>query len=145
MKDKPDLRVVNSPKQLKKLDGSSNFWKGCPRKLDYLPETSCSLGKPNLESKAGKSEGKCAWWINSEKHNYCFWKYVNEKSTPEGVLPELTHADLAKLFGWSSTKIHFVLKEAVEELTEALEAHGAEDLLDGLASLASSQGSNEQE
>lgn len=132
MKDKPDLKIINSPEE---LESSNNFWRACPRMLELLPEENCELGRPGVNSKSKRvvQEAECPWWINSESHNFCFWKYVNAKSTPEGVMPELVQSDLAKLFGWSNTKTHFALKEAIKELTEALTIHGAEDLLEEIA------------
>lgn len=72
----------------------------------------------------------CEWWINSKEHGYCFWKFLREKSSPDGVMEELVQSELAQLFGYSNTKTHFVLKEAIRELKEALADHGIEDLLD---------------
>lgn len=128
MKDKPDLKLVKTPK---KLEGCNTFWKVCPRALEFLPEETCDMGKPELSSKSKRvtSEGECPWWINSPEHNYCFWKYIHDKSTPDGAMQELVQADLAKLFGWSNTKTHFAIKEALKELVQALEDHDAKDLL----------------
>lgn len=104
--------------QLKK-DAPNNFWNSCPLRLEYLPETECDLGKPILKNNKVPEDPRCEWWINSKKHNYCFWKYINENSDYNGNMKELLQADLAKLFGCSSTKIHFVLKEAMFALKEA--------------------------
>lgn len=127
MKDK--LKLLKTPKA---LDGQTNFWKVCPRVLQYLPEQPCNMGTPEINDKSKRivDEPRCEWWINSKEHNYCFWKYLQEKSSPEGVMPELVQSELADLFGWSNTKTHFILKQAIEELTEALVAYNAEELLD---------------
>lgn len=89
------------------------------------------MGKPTIagKSKRVQDEPQCPWWINSEEHHYCFWRYVQDKSSPEGAMPELVQSELASLFGWSNTKTHFVLKEAIEELTNALKTYGAVQLL----------------
>ena len=49
-------------------------------------------------------------------------------------MKELVQSELAELFGWSNTKTHFMLKQAMVELTEALNAYGASDLLQDLDS-----------
>lgn len=131
--DKKKLELIASPNPLK---ASNNFWRTCPRSLEFLPEKSCSRGKPHisLKSKRVQDEPKCPWWINAKEYHYCFWKYVHAKSSSEGVMPELVQSDLAQLFGWSNTKTHFVLKEAIEELTTALKVYGAVDLLNEIDS-----------
>ncbi len=128
MDDPNKLKLIKTPDQLKE---PNNFWKTCPRVLEFLPESPCMKGKPVISSKSKRvqDEPSCAWWINSKEYKYCFWKYVHAKSSPDGVMPELVQSDLAQLFGWSNTKTHFVLKEAIEELTIALKVYGALDLL----------------
>lgn len=113
----------------------NNFWNSCPLQLEYLPTKVCHCGKPGFD-KSGKivKESKCEWWINSESHNYCFWRYINDKSDPDGFMNEMLQSDLAKLFGCSSTKIHFILKETMVELKE---------LLDGTSILDGENGFNE--
>lgn len=99
----------------------SNFWNCCPLKLQYLPNSECLEGTPVLSgSNKLKNAPKCQWWINSKKYNYCFWKYVKDKSNEYGEMPELAQSDLAKLFSWSNTKAHFILKEAIDQLYEVL-------------------------
>lgn len=114
-----------------KLGQSRDFWRACPRALEFMPDKACSKGKPVKDTKTGKikDEPECPWWINSEEHHYCFWKYLEANSNPDGTMRELTQSELAELFGWSNTKTHFMLKEAMEELTEALSIHGALELL----------------
>lgn len=104
-----------------KSNKSHHFWNSCPRKLDYIPKEPCSQGKPTpLQNGRITSDPECEWWINSEKHGYCFWRYIRDKSKPDGSMKELLQSDLAVLFGCSSTKIHFILKEAMKELEEAI-------------------------
>lgn len=131
MDDDNKFKLIKTPE---KLDRPNNFWKVCPRMLEYLPKEHCMKGKPNISDKSARvqDEPECVWWINSPDHNYCFWKYVNDKSNVDGVMPELVQSDLAHLFGWSNTKTHFVLKEAIQELTNALEVHGAIELLNNM-------------
>lgn len=103
---------------------TTNFWNSCPRKLDYLPESNCSLGKPlKSKDKRNSNPPECAWWINSVEHKYCFWSFIKDKSTPEGSMNELAHADLSRLFGWSSSKTHQIIKESLEELKQAFTKH----------------------
>lgn len=128
MKKDDKFKLLKTPEKLK---GSNNFWRVCPRMLEYLPETHCNKGKPIItgKSKRVQEDPECKWWINSPEHNFCFWRYVNDKSSVDGVMNELVQSELANLFGWSNTKTHFILKEAVEELTNALNVHGAVELL----------------
>jgi len=121
MEHRPKLRLVEKPTT---LSTASNFWRCCPISREYLPETHCPEGKTN-----GKDEPRCEWWINSAQHNFCFWRYVRDKSDADGVMKELVQSELAALFGWSNTKTHFMLKQAVSELTDALKLHGALELL----------------
>ena len=99
----------------KKNPEQRNFWNTCPRKLEYLPDCACPQGK---ESRNLKNEEKhtCPWGINSKKHNYCFWKFLYDNSNSDGSIDPMMQNEIAKLFGCSSTKIHFILKEAMEKL-----------------------------
>lgn len=69
-----------------------------------------------------QEETDCPWFIDSPEHHNCFWLYVKTKSAPDGSMPELVQTEIAKLVGWSNTKTHFVLKQAMEELEKALKA-----------------------
>ena len=124
MTDKPKLSLIKRPEPLK---AANNFWRCCPLSKEYLPEAACPQGQPG-----GAQEPSCPWFINSEAHNYCFWRYVKDKSDPDGTMKELVQSELAALFGWSNTKTHFMLKQAMAELTEALRIHGASELLNEL-------------
>lgn len=129
MTQKPNLILV---KKSKKLQSSNNFWRCCPLAREYLPEGPCPEGQPS--SNKSQEEPKCAWWINSAEHNFCFWKYVKDKSDSDGVMKALVQSELAALFGWSNTKTHFMLKTAMVELEAAFKLHGAEELLEDLNS-----------
>ena len=72
---------------------------------------------------------ECPWWINSPEHQNCLWIYVLEKSGPDGSMPELAQAEMANLLGCSNTKVHFMLKQAMEELVEALKIHQANQFI----------------
>lgn len=95
---------------------SKTFTSICPRKLDKLPKEPCSLGHPTFfEDERIDMEPHCDWWIASKESNFCFWKYLQLHSEEDGSMKELLQSELAKLFGCSSTKIHFMLKEALTE------------------------------
>ena len=128
MDDDKKLKLLTSPEP---LESPNNFWKVCPRKLDYLPESPCAKGCPVIVGKSRRvqEDPECPWWINSKEHNFCFWRYIHDQSSVDGVMNELVQSELAHLFGWSNTKTHFILKEAVEELTDALETYRAVELL----------------
>jgi hypothetical protein len=76
-----------------------------------------------------QDEAEDPWWINSPEHDHCFWNFVNEKSGPDGSMPELVQSEIADLMGWSNTKTHFMLKTAMAELIEALKTAQAQELL----------------
>lgn len=85
----------------------------------------CQLTEAN-----NNDESKCPWRINSEKYGNCFWAYVKDKSAPDGSMKELSQVDIANLMGWSHTKTHFVIKEAMAELVEILKKSNAHRLMD---------------
>jgi len=97
-----------------------NFWNSCPKKLDYFPEASCPLGKAGAETKGDHKKG-CAWYINSFEDHYCFWTWLRRVSNDEGSFEPLLQHQMSKLMGVSGTKIHFILKEAMENLQKSKE------------------------
>ena len=129
--DKPKLTLLKRPQDLK---DANNFWRCCPIQKEYLPETTCPEGSPVIIKGKIQGEPRCSWWINSAHHNYCFWRFVKDKSDADGMMKELVQTELAELFGWSNTKTHFMLKQAMIELTDALKTYGASDLLEDLDS-----------
>lgn len=118
MKNK--LHLIDRPADL--IEGN-NFWNCCPILNDRLPTEPCPEGRPKLDKNKVVAEPRCPWWLNSEKDSYCFWKYVKRVSKVDGSMPELSQSELAKLLGWSNTKTHFVLKEALDELVNILKFH----------------------
>lgn len=124
-KRKPNLILVKpnklpEPKKPKSLKETKvrNFWNTCPRKLDSLPDEPCGLGYESSKMR-GNMTPSCPWWVNSKEHNYCFWRWLKDKSTPDGKMDPLLQNEIAKLFGCSSTKVHFILKEALESLKKS--------------------------
>ena len=98
----------------------NNYWNTCGIDAEFLPDAPCTDSTPEVdESGRVTKEPKNPWWINSKDHHYCFWKYVHEKSQPNGTMEPLLQAEIAQLFGCSSTKIHFMLKEALAKLRES--------------------------
>lgn len=75
-----------------------------------------------------KNEEACDWHINSAEHKNCFWIYVYSVSRPDGSMPELVQSEIAKLLGWSNTKTHFMLKQAMIDLEKALKENKANQL-----------------
>lgn len=76
-----------------------------------------------------KQEETCPWHINSPDHFDCLWIYIIDKSGPDGSMPELVQSEIAQLLGWSNTKTHFMLKQAMAELIEALTTNNASQLI----------------
>lgn len=85
--------------------------------------------KPKVGLSDNKQEEACEWCINSPAHYNCFWAYVLDKSGPDGSMPELAQSEIANLLGWSNTKTHFMLKQAMAELIEAFNKYKANQLL----------------
>lgn len=76
-----------------------------------------------------KEDVGCPWHINSPEHHNCLWVYIKDKSGPDGSMPELVQSEIAQLLGWSNTKTHFMLKQAMAELVEALQKYRANQLI----------------
>lgn len=121
---KSNLKPLENPENLKhkaKIDSleANNFFNSCPQKYDYLPETPCQYGKVTRD-KEGKliKEADCEWYIESEKDNYCFWTFIKRKSDPEGNMLPMLQSEIAELFGCSPTKIHFIIKDAMQKLKD---------------------------
>lgn len=112
MDEKPNLTLVKSAAELR---STHNIWRCC-KEASCIDEFPQSIESP--------------WWINSSDHHFCFWRYVKDKSDVNGVMRELVQSELAELFSWSNTKTHFMLKQAIEELTVALKQYGAGELLE---------------
>lgn len=63
------------------------------------------------------------WWINSPDNDNSFWKWVKKRSYPDGHMDPLMQNEIAELLGCSSTKVHFILKEAMEKLRKSKHLH----------------------
>lgn len=128
----PSLKLVEEPKNLEEVPERS-FWNSCPRNLEQLPQEPCHMGKPERNSKGRiVKEPECPWWIDSVEHNYCFWAYVRANSTPDGKMDPMMQNEIAKMLGCSSTKIHFILKEAIAKIKNGPYAYILEDFDPGM-------------
>lgn len=92
-------------------------------------EEVCAECNNDQNKDQGTEENRCPWFINSPEHGNCLWRYIQDKSGPDGSMPELVQSQIANLLGWSNTKTHFAIKEATAELVAALKAHKAHQLL----------------
>ena len=96
---------------------SRNYWNTSGKNTEYFPT------EPRMDSiptfnKQGRilQEPKDAWWINSKDHQFCFWTFLKSRSQSDGTMEPLLQSEIAELFGCSSTKVHFMLKEAMDNL-----------------------------
>lgn len=116
--------VIEEPKEKTKLRDikSRNFWNSCPKKLDSMPCSGCDLGRLSLNTPEEQTP-PCDWSINSEEHHFCFWKFVQDTSLPDGRMDNLMQNQISQLMNTTAPDIHFLLKEAVAKLqkTEHLE------------------------
>lgn len=95
-----------------------NYWNTVGSSKEFFPTEPRSNSIPTLNKQSRVTqEPTDEWWINSQKNHYCFWSYVRENSQPDGTMEPLLQSEIADLFGCSSTKVHFMLKEAMDRLT----------------------------
>jgi hypothetical protein len=94
-----------------------NYWNTSGKNTEYFP-TEPRMDSIPVFNKQGRvlQEPKDEWWINSKEHNYCFWSFIRSRSQPDGTMEPLLQSEIAELFGCSSTKVHFMLKEAMDKL-----------------------------
>lgn len=96
-------------------DESRNFWNTCYQN-GCTPEA-CEKRVPQKDENGKiQNDPECPWWIDSPEHNYDFWNFVRDRSDESGNMDFLYHYQIADYFGCSATKIHFILKEALEKL-----------------------------
>lgn len=87
----------------------------------------CELSRLAAQKKSDE-EGGCPWWINSPENNYSFWTWCRKRSYEDGYMDPLMQNEIAQLLGCSSTKVHFILKEAIEKLKQSKHLHILADL-----------------
>lgn len=114
LEDQKTLEVLPPPPP--KLE-PRNYWNTSGKGKEFFPTEPRPDSIPVM-SKSGRiiQDPKDEWWINSAEHNYCFWSFLKSRSQPDGTMEPLLQSEIADLFGCSSTKIHFMLKEALDKL-----------------------------
>ena len=124
---KKTLTLIKSPLDL----SPRNYWNTAGVGREFFPTEPRVNCIPTF-NKQGRviTEPQDEWWINSEKHHYCFWSFVKERSQTDGTMEPLLQSEIADLFGCSSTKIHFMLKEALDHLTSEENMNLLQNLLD---------------
>lgn len=61
----------------------------------------------------------CEWSVNSKEHNYCFWRWIQDNSLPNGKFESLTQNETAALIGGPPNKVQATVKEALEKLKKS--------------------------
>lgn len=94
-----------------------NYWNTCGKDRDSIPAEPCKDSIPQKDERGRITrEPDNEWWIDSKEDNYCFWQWLARNSSPDGRMEPLQQNEIAKLFGCSPTKIHFIIKEAINKL-----------------------------
>lgn len=102
----------------------------CPLKLTQFPSEPCELGKnlfqqpvkpfcrcrnsefnqndPELLNckHCGKMIVKCNWGIDSEEHNYCVWKFLNDSKQ------EISDNDIGQKLGLTTQRVGQIKKKS---------------------------------
>lgn len=103
-----------------------NYWNTSGKGRDCFPDEPDPKSIPKYRIKRdqkGKEisrsipvEPENPWWIDSEENQHDFWIWVNQRSLPDGRMEPLQQNEIAKYFGCSATKIHFIIKDAFVKL-----------------------------
>lgn len=111
---KKSLILIPTPENLQ----PRNFWNTAGLSKEFFPTEPRPDSIPIL-NKQGRviQEPIDEWWINSKDHHFCFWTFIQANSQQDGTMEPLLQSEIAELFGCSSTKVHFMLKEAMDRLT----------------------------
>lgn len=113
---KKTLTLVEKELELSNLK-ARNYWNTTGKNKEYFPTEPRPESIPTFNKQERVlQEPQDEWWINSRDHNFCFWSYLRDKSQPDGTMEPLLQSEIADLFGCSSTKVHFMLKEAMDKL-----------------------------
>lgn len=99
-----------------------NFWNTCPLQLEQFPESACNFGKQSAKARSD-TKVPCEWAVNSKEHHYCFWKWLRENSNNDGTMRPMMQSEISELMDCSSTKIHFIIKDAIRKLKKGSYAH----------------------
>jgi hypothetical protein len=96
-----------------------NYWNTSGKNREFFH------AKPNpnsvpLRDENGKivKDPKNPWWIDSKDDQYDFWIWLDRNSNPDGSMDGLQQNEIAKLLGCSATKVHFIIKNAIEKLKD---------------------------
>lgn len=102
----------------------NNFCNSCVLELDEFPGKPCELGKLSFENKANLKnlEKSCPWFVNSEKHKFCFWVWIHENSDEHGKMPEFAYKEISNLLGLSNSAVGIILREGIVKIKEICEA-----------------------
>jgi hypothetical protein len=115
-----------------RLKMARNFKTACPLGLKCLPQIPCPWGKPTF-SKSGRMKTpmpQCEWYINSEKHNYCYWKYLNSVCDDKGLAPSLCYREIGNLLGVSSSTVGITVRKALNFLKDPSSLNVLRQMLD---------------
>lgn len=94
--------------ELRKIQPNT-FWNTCGSNAESMRDD-CECTLKGTQS---------PWYVNSPEHRNCFWRYVSDRSLPNGEMKPLYQHEIADLEGCSPTKVHFTIKEAVEKLKKS--------------------------
>lgn len=86
-----------------------NFWNTCGSHAESMSDE-CECTLKGTES---------PWFVHSSEHRNCFWRWIADRSLPNGEMKALYQHEIAELEGCSPTKVHFTIKEAVEKLKKS--------------------------
>ena len=132
--------------RLMSKDKPSKFCHVCPRRLDLLPDESCSLAMDRVN--AIRSEGPpdkrnmdidalpgCPWYVASSDHHYCFWVYARDiHGSP------VSEKEICDLLMISSSQLDRVQESALERLRRPENRGNLIALAELVAELANRQG-----
>lgn len=109
----------------------------CPRQLKNTPESWCPLAVQRLKAlrhagrELSEEEEKllpgCAWAVNHQLANYCFFKLVQDWMPDKGV----SDMEVAHLCSVSTDTVKSVSKNSIEKIRESKEFKEISDIHDG--------------
>lgn len=65
------------------------------------------------------------WWVDSPESGFCFWRWIQSRSTEDGKMEPMQQHEIARHLGCSATKVHFIIKEAIKKI----KAEGYDEIL----------------
>lgn len=96
-----------------------NYWNTSGKDREFFPNKPSTNSVPLFDDN-GKvvKEPKNPWWINSKEDQYDFWIWLVNNTNPDGTMEGLQQSEIARLLGCSATKVHFIIKNAIEKLKQ---------------------------